>query len=868
MNSIEDIDLKQLIENETGEFFNNQGYICCPFHNEKTPSLKVKFNSDKNKYKFKCFGCDESGDAIDFIRKYKSLSYKEAREYLGLEVEKNQNELDIEKIKKYIKWQIDHQEDKKDCKLIGLFQFVDENNNALYYKAKLLYPNGKKITPYYHIENGKIINNRKYDEIPYNLYNVMKALDENKIIVILEGEKDANTINYLLRNTKYVATSIKNCKNLEMFLDKNARIYVLGDTGDAGDKYKNWIYDELFEDAEEFKFINLPGLKALGNNKDVTDWIESGKTKYDLLSAFKRSLNLKDNNTLQQDWKGIYKPVWDKNTERYKPMYITDFQLLEAKRLIFDEDEKEGIKLILKSSTGAIVTRIGFATVFDDIRSFKNFMATMDLSFTSKYIEDLTLLKRWINQYWAIDNERRYNGVQYVKKDDKYFLVTPDGALGPKNIIDYSLVADIGSVKIIDKEPISTDELIEVKNNIFKFWNPEKSISIIGSVISGLATHLNEDAGCKQHTLLIVGESSSGKSTILEQIIAPIMNYDVKDKKSFGTSASAFESDLAKGNYPVIYDEYKPSMMDSRKLSRIGDDLRYLFDRQTISKGSKSFNIRNFRLRRPIIMAGEESFPNAETAAITRSCIVYLSRKDRDDKNKAAIDWIHDHQSLLNKFGRSLIDTILEMSADDYKEIRKFKLNMYEELKERTLSTALNITCGIEIFNRLIRKHGLKEIRDYEKYIYQNIKDEILDNGTDTKSITEQMICLYDQMISDDKAFDYEHVIIDKGGEYLFIRTTEMINQIFRFVKEYGSAELIPLKARDFKKQATKAGYIIAKETKVIKINGKATRFDYYSKKKLRELKVNSIIEDEITPIEMTASEQKIIEGYFDKEAN
>lgn len=46
------------------------GYICCPFHNEKTPSLKV-YPGTKGYY---CFGCGVGGDVIDFAQKYFNLS--------------------------------------------------------------------------------------------------------------------------------------------------------------------------------------------------------------------------------------------------------------------------------------------------------------------------------------------------------------------------------------------------------------------------------------------------------------------------------------------------------------------------------------------------------------------------------------------------------------------------------------------------------------------------------------------------------------------------------------------------------------------------------------------------------------------------
>lgn len=58
---------------------NNLKYnINCPFHKEKTGSLKI--NLDTNT--FYCFGCLEKGSPIDFVMKYKNMSFKEAVEFL------------------------------------------------------------------------------------------------------------------------------------------------------------------------------------------------------------------------------------------------------------------------------------------------------------------------------------------------------------------------------------------------------------------------------------------------------------------------------------------------------------------------------------------------------------------------------------------------------------------------------------------------------------------------------------------------------------------------------------------------------------------------------------------------------------------
>lgn len=52
---------------------------CCPFHNEKTPSFSVS----KDKQIYKCFGCGESGDSIQFLIRYKNFTFVEAIEYLA-----------------------------------------------------------------------------------------------------------------------------------------------------------------------------------------------------------------------------------------------------------------------------------------------------------------------------------------------------------------------------------------------------------------------------------------------------------------------------------------------------------------------------------------------------------------------------------------------------------------------------------------------------------------------------------------------------------------------------------------------------------------------------------------------------------------
>jgi DNA primase len=51
----------------------------CPFHKEKTGSLKI--DSDRGYYY--CFGCGAHGDAISFVQEFDKIGFSEAVEYLA-----------------------------------------------------------------------------------------------------------------------------------------------------------------------------------------------------------------------------------------------------------------------------------------------------------------------------------------------------------------------------------------------------------------------------------------------------------------------------------------------------------------------------------------------------------------------------------------------------------------------------------------------------------------------------------------------------------------------------------------------------------------------------------------------------------------
>ena len=55
---------------------NRRSMICCPFHADRNPSMKVDS-------RFHCFGCGADGDVIDFVAKLFQISLRQAAEKLA-----------------------------------------------------------------------------------------------------------------------------------------------------------------------------------------------------------------------------------------------------------------------------------------------------------------------------------------------------------------------------------------------------------------------------------------------------------------------------------------------------------------------------------------------------------------------------------------------------------------------------------------------------------------------------------------------------------------------------------------------------------------------------------------------------------------
>ncbi|MDF2885461.1 MAG: primase [Clostridiaceae bacterium] len=405
---------------------------------------------------------------------------------------------------------------------------------------------------------------------------------------------------------------------------------------------------------------------------------------------------------------------------------------------------------------------------------------------------------------------------------------------------------------VIDNEGITKDELKELMKHLFKFSTLARTYSIIGTLINDLAIIQAIQSKICFHHLLIAGESGSGKTTIMTKIIVPILNYPIGEIKSIGmTTPFALTKELDNGNYVLLLDEYKPSRLDKNKNTKLSETFRNSYDRAVVTRGDKTLSVNYYHLIRPLIIAGEEGYYNQEKALIDRSCIVYFSKNERSKEHTEAMRYLEKNELLLNKLGRSLVDIILNLSVEEYAAIREGVSKYTEGLKDRPLNTALNICTGIEILNKVLINLELLTIKNYVDEVINNIKVEVLEGGEEPHSTVEKMLILYNQMIADDRAYGSENTVRFRG-DGIFIRTSEMLTQIRTHVITTGLNTDI-LDDKDFIIQAKKAGYLIGKSNKKIKLTegtvSKSKWFDTYSAEKLRFLHLDEVIPPILTEI-------------------
>jgi putative DNA primase/helicase len=244
---------------------NRELKLRCPFHNDRSPSLT--FNTEKGVWKCHA-GCGEGG-LIDFEQKLNGGTRDEARarlaEIVGAE----------------------HLFESLATKPVAVYPYVDAQGQLLFEKLRY---EPKRFVQRRPLPKGGY--EYRLGDVQKPLYRLPEVLTAN-VVMVVEGEKDADRISNLNLNERHPQTRIACTTTFDgagKWKDRDALYFagkkciIVPDNDEPGKAHAEQVAQSVAKFACGVRVVNLPGLPPKG---DVSDWLDAGHSADDLVAAIK-----------------------------------------------------------------------------------------------------------------------------------------------------------------------------------------------------------------------------------------------------------------------------------------------------------------------------------------------------------------------------------------------------------------------------------------------------------------------------------------------------------------------------------------------------------------------------------------------------
>ncbi|HAH86004.1 MAG TPA: hypothetical protein DCL60_01375 [Armatimonadetes bacterium] len=235
------------------------GYAAlCPAHNDNKPSLSIKVSNGK--ILMHCHaGCDtravldkiglKMSDLFDEPLKPKSRSAK--------------------------------------GRIVANYDYTDENGNKLFQIVRFepkSFRQRRKI-----VAAGKVhwewnVNGVRL--VPYHLPQVRQSITQGKTIYLVEGEKDVHSLESIGLTATCNSGGAGKWKKQHSEALAGANVVILPDNDEPGRKHAQSVAKNLDGVAASIQIAELPGLPQKG---DITDWLEAGHTREELIELVSSS---------------------------------------------------------------------------------------------------------------------------------------------------------------------------------------------------------------------------------------------------------------------------------------------------------------------------------------------------------------------------------------------------------------------------------------------------------------------------------------------------------------------------------------------------------------------------------------------------
>jgi len=232
---------------------------CCPFHNEKTPSLVYYPDQDS----FHCYGCGKSGTAIDWEAHMNHggntrAAYRELAERVKQETTQRQQAAKSPAL-------APKQQGKKEVE--ETYEYVDASGKVRFCVDRLKDENGKKSFHQYHIQAGRKV--YKMDGVERILYRLPQVMNE-LLVMLCEGEKCVHA----LEECGYTATTnpggSKSWKSGYAQYLAGKEVVVFPDNDDPGEAWLESVKESLASNVKSMRVIRMPE-----THNDIADMLDA-----------------------------------------------------------------------------------------------------------------------------------------------------------------------------------------------------------------------------------------------------------------------------------------------------------------------------------------------------------------------------------------------------------------------------------------------------------------------------------------------------------------------------------------------------------------------------------------------------------------
>ena len=624
---------------------------------------------------------------------------------------------------------------------------------------------------------------------------------------------------------------------------KNAKVVFIGDSGKSGEEFKNFVVERLKNCCKGLKIIDLPYLENIGNgkNKDVTDWLESGKTYNELLQVVKKSLDILDKNILQQDENGIYKIITRIENEEVKEIRcnLTNFQIIDAIIYRNEDNNEQIIKLnIISINNKKSVIEADARACFSDVSIFRRYLG-IDYIFYGE-MQDLTSLHQWVINYFIKEDISIFTNTGIRKINDEYVLVTNKGILKPNGDFDTTIISKntIHNIDFTGLDILSKREAEKLSRYLFKFNSKENVYNTLGlGVANMLNTFARESSLDNLPILQNLGESKCGKSKTLTILRLLFNNINTAINLSTSNELELIKS-FNKTYLPIFLDEVKVSKLSNSQINSLSNHVCSITEGYENISITENSILKKYKYNASLIICGEEEIE--VNCMKNRSNIVWYHINNFTNECKESLDFLcntEEGKELLRRFSKSLYLKVLNDYIDGafYNEylVTRVKYDFDEKLSlinSREINTATYTMMGLELIYNTFEYLGVSmekiiDLKEASNIIVNNLKENVMEEiQSNAKSEYEKILEDINQLVYiEDRKIRIEegvHFKILSNNEYIAFDFKNIYDKLNNYYKNYKNYNKKLLNYSTFIKMISRSSYVLDSKNyyKVVKM--------------------------------------------------